>query len=315
MNWHHKRVLVTGAEGFIGSHLVGKLLAEGAQVHALVKRGSSLWRIEESIKSINLLEGDITDFNFLQSTVPKCRPQIVFHLAARLDVSRSWELVFPLIETNLSGTVNLLRVLKDCRIKLFVQTSSSEEYGDAPSPLIEDRRESPISPYSFSKVASTHFCQMVARAFDIPVTVVRLFPTYGPFQDGSMFIPSAIRELLIHHKFKMSPGEQKREFNYVDDIVRAYLAVAECPRAPGELFNIGNGIPYRLKDVVAIIKDLCGENALVEIGAIPYRKGEGKEIFCSNEKIKRLTGWSPLVSLEEGLKLTVEWYKKNLGKG
>ncbi len=208
MNWNGKRVLVTGAEGFIGSHLVKRLLKEGASVQALVKKGSSLWRIQDSIDRMLIVESDITDPDALKSVIPPSNPQIVFHLAALVDVSRSWELIAPLARTNIMGTVNLLSAVREAPLEIFVHTGSSEEYGDAHSPIAETCRESPISPYSFSKVAGTHLCQMAARTFDLPVTIVRLFPTYGPFQDGSMFIPSAIRDLLLRKEFKMSPGEQ-----------------------------------------------------------------------------------------------------------
>src|SRR4030042_3947357 len=167
MNWNGKRVLVTGAEGFIGSHLVKRLLKEGALVHAIVKKHSSLWRIQDSIDQLVVLESDITDLDFLKSIIPRFEPQIVFHLAALVDVSRSWDLILPLAKTNILGTLNLLLALKDSQFDAFVHTSSSEEYGDAHSPILETQRESPISPYSFSKVASTHFCQMAARTFHL----------------------------------------------------------------------------------------------------------------------------------------------------
>lgn len=309
MNWNGRRVLVTGAEGFIGSHLVKRLLQEGALVHALVRKGSSRWRIEGCLDRLAVAETDITDPASLRSIVSPLKPQVVFHLAALVDVSRSWELIAPLAQTNIMGTIHLLSAVKESPLDAFIHTSSSEEYGDAHAPIPETRRESPISPYSFSKLASTHFCQMAARTFDLPVTVLRLFPVYGPFQEGSMFIPSAIRDLVLKGAFKMSRGEQIREFTYVDDVVDAYLKVASCPEARGELLNVGNGVPCRLQDVIGIIRKLLGGETTVEVGAIPYRKGEGGEIFCSNLRVRQLTGWSPSVSLEEGLRVTVEWYK------
>jgi nucleoside-diphosphate-sugar epimerase len=308
MNWNGTRVLVTGAEGFIGSHLVKRLVTEGALVHALVKTASSLWRIEDHIDGLVVLESDIANPDSLRYSLHRLKPQIVFHLAALVDVSRSWELIAPLVQTNIIGTINLLSAIRESPLEAFIHTSSSEEYGDAPSPIEEARRELPISPYSFSKLASTHFCQMAARTFDLPVTVVRLFPVYGPFQDSAMFIPSAIRDLLMKKEFKMSPGEQLREFNYVDDVVEAYLAVARCERARGEILNVGCGIPYRLRDVAAMIRDLIGGPGTVRIGALSYRRGEGMACYCSSEKLRALTGWSPRVPLEEGLRMTINWY-------
>jgi nucleoside-diphosphate-sugar epimerase len=152
---------------------------------------------------------------------------------------------------------------------------------------------------------------MAAQTFDLPIISLRLFPTYGPFQESAMFIPSAITSLLSKKTFTMSPGEQKREFNFVDDIVEAYLKAAVCSEAHGKVFNVGNGIPYTLKQVIGIIKELIGGNLNIELGARPYRKGEGSECFCDNHTVSRLTGWSPQVSLKEGLRMTIEWYKTN----
>jgi nucleoside-diphosphate-sugar epimerase len=125
-----------------------------------------------------------------------------------------------------------------------------------------------------------------------------------------MFIPSAIKALLVEKEFSMSPGEQRREFNYVDDVVEAYLKAAVCQGARGEVLNVGNGIPYKIKDVVKLIKELIGGNGTVKIGGIPYRRGEGMECISNSEKLMGLTGWAPKVSLEEGLKKTVEYYKR-----
>lgn len=310
MSWKGPRVLVTGAGGFIGSHLVKRLLDEGSHVHILLKKNSTVWRIKEILNRLIVWEADITDLDSLQSIIPRSDPQVIFHLAALVDVSRSWDMVQPMTHTNIIGTINLLMALRPCSYEAFIQTSSSGEYGYAePSPLKEDQRESPESPYSFSKVSSTFFCQMAARTFDLPITIVRLFPTYGPLQESSMLIPSAIRDLLHEGEFKMTPGEQKREFTYVDDVVNAYLKVAFCREARGEVINVGSGIPYKVKDVVSMIQELLDGDTRVNVGALPYRKEERMECYCDNGKLKKLTGWFPQVPLQEGLRLTVEWYR------
>ena len=141
-------------------------------------------------------------------------------------MGRSWEPVEPLIKNNITGTVNLLTALRDTGFKSFIYPGTSEEYGNAAPPLCETQRESPISPYSFSKLSATAFCQMAAKIFDLPITVLRLFPTYGPAQRGSMLIPAAIRELLAGREFRMTHGEQLRDFIHVDDVVEACMRVA-----------------------------------------------------------------------------------------
>jgi nucleoside-diphosphate-sugar epimerase len=309
MNWNGVRVLVTGAAGFIGSHLTKRLLFENAHVHILLQKDLSPWRIKDYLDRLVVWEADITDPDTLQHIIPACNPQIIFHLAGLVDVTRSWEMVAPMIKNNFMGTVNLLIALQRCNVTAFIQIGSSEEYGDTVPLLREDQREAPISPYSFSKVAATFFCQMAAKTFGLPIKILRLFPTYGPTQEGSMFIPSAIRELLTTKEFNMSPGEQKRDFIYVDDVVEACLNIAACGKANGHIFNVGSGISYKINEVIDIIIKHMSEDVKVNVGALPYRKGEGMEFCCDNQKIKQYTGWSPKVSLQQGLQITVAWYK------
>ena len=179
MSWKERRALVTGAGGFIGSHLVKRLLDEGAQVHILLKGNESTWRIKDHLDRLVVWEADITDLTSLQSIIPRVNPQLIFHLAALVDVSRSWNRVVPMTNTNLLGTINLLTALEQSCFETFVHTGSSEEYGDTPSPCREDQRESPISPYSFSKLSSTHFCQMAAKTFDLRSFIPDLWSVPG----------------------------------------------------------------------------------------------------------------------------------------
>jgi UDP-glucose 4-epimerase len=309
MNWRDKKVLVTGGAGFIGSHLTRKLVAEGALVQVLLKKGESLWRIQELQEHLSVWEVDLADAESLQFIRSHFNPQVIFHLAAHVDVSQSWDIIPSMIQNNIVGTVNLLTVLRAAGFEKFILASSSEEYGDAPAPLSEVQRESPISPYSFSKLSSTVFCQMAARTFGLPITILRLFPTYGPFQQGSMLIPSAIHDLLTKKEFRMTAGEQSRDFIYVDDVVEAFLLIAMAKNIDGEIFSVGSGKPRKVKEVIELIKQYIGDDVTIMRGAIPCRTGEGNECYCDNSKIMRVTNWSPRVLLEEGLRITVEWYK------
>jgi nucleoside-diphosphate-sugar epimerase len=313
VSWENKKVLVTGGAGFIGSHLVRRLVSEGAHVQILFNRSESGWRIQDLLDRVKACEADVADITSLKKILSLC-PQIIFHLAAQVDVSQSWNIVHSMIQNNIIGTVNLLVTLKDTGFERFIYTSSSEEYGDLMSPLAEHLRESPISPYSFSKLSGTVFCQMAAKTFDLPVTIVRLFPTYGPAQQGSMLIPSAIRDLLLKREFLMTAGEQRRDFIYVDDVIEAFLLIAKSSHTPGELFNVGSGNPCTVNEIVELIKRYIGDDVTVTRGAIACRKGEVKECYCDNSKIRQLTKWSPKTSLEKGLKTTVQWYKEYYSK-
>lgn len=306
-----KTVLITGATGFIGSHLTRRLLKTGAEVHVFQKKDSNQFRIQDIIGNLTVWYGDIRDYHTICSCIRNSRPQTIFHLAALRNVKRDIELIEPMIDINIKGTLNLIKAVIDEKVALecFINTGTCEEYGDAVVPFLEDRREIPVSPYSASKVAATYFCQMVFKTMGLPIVTLRPFLTYGPYQDTDMFIPSLIYHCLEGKDFPMTEGLQTREFNYVDDIIDAYLLAASCRDAVGEIINIGNGVEYRIRDVAEKVVRMAGNPIRLLVGTLPKRPGETSHFFCSNEKAKRLLNWSPKVSLDEGLKKTIEWHK------
>lgn len=308
-----KVVLITGATGFIGSHLTRRLIGERAEVHILIKKGSSQFRIQDVAKNLTVWHGDAKDYPSILSCIRNARPQIIFHLAALRDVRRDVALLEPMIDINLKGTVNLLKAVIEEKLNLdcFITTGSSEEYGDGATPFREDQREIPVSPYSTSKVAATYFCQMLHKTMGLPIVILRPFLVYGPYQGIDMFIPSIIHHCIEGKNFPMTEGDQTREFNYVGDIVEAYLLAARSQEALGEVINIGNGIEYRIRDVAEKIVQMMGNPIRLLIGALPKRPGETKHFFCSNEKARKLLGWSSEINLDEGLGMTIKWYKEN----
>lgn len=312
--YKHKKVLLTGAGGFIGSHLTRRLLEEGAEVHVLLREDTGRFRLRDVIEKLNLWHGDLRDFQSICSCLRNAKPKIIFHLAAFRNVSRDPELIEPIVEMNMKGTLNLLEgVMKEkITLECFVNTGSAEEYGNGPVPFIEDQREKPVSPYSASKVAVTHFCQMLHRSIGFPIVTLRPFLVYGPNQDPDMFIPSLIKHCLEGRDFPMTEGVQTREFTYIDDITEAYILAAQCSRAAGEVINIGNGIECRIRDVAEKIMHMMENPMRLLVGALPMRSGETEHFFCSNKKARELLGWSPKVDLDEGLKITIKWYKENL---
>jgi UDP-glucose 4-epimerase len=309
----NKEVLVTGAAGFIGSHLTRRLLEEGAEVHVFLRKDSNQFRIRDFIENLTVWYGDLRDYPSICSCIKNSKPQIIFHLAALRNIKRASELIEPMIDVNIKGTINLLRAIIKEKITLerFVNTGSSEEYGNGTVPFNEDQKEIPVSPYSASKVAAVYFCQMLYRTMGLPTVTLRPFLTYGPYQDIDMFIPSLIYHCIEGKDFPMTEGDQTREFNYIDDIIEAYLLAARCPKVLGEIINIGNGIEYRIKDVAKKIVHIMGEPIRLLIGTLPKRAGEIEHVFCSNEKAKRLLEWSPRINLNEGLERTIDWYKRS----
>lgn len=306
-----KIILVTGAAGFIGSHLTRRLLEEGAEVHILLRKDTDQFRIQDFLEDLTIWYGDLKDFQRICSCIRGSRPQIIFHLAALRNVKRDPELIEPMIDINIKGTLNLLRgvIKENITLEFFINTGSSEEYGNGPVPFSEDQKEIPVSPYSASKVATTYFCQMVYRSMGLPIVTLRPFIVYGPNQDTDMFIPSLIQHCLEGKDFPMTEGDQTREFTYIDDVIEAYLLTAQCPQAAGEVINIGNGIECTIRDVAEKIVRMMGNPIKLLAGALPKRQGETDHFFCNNEKARKLLGWSPKIDINEGLKRTIEWYK------
>lgn len=306
------KVLVTGTSGFIGSHLARRLVAEGAEVHGLVEPGTSRWRIQDIQKQIELYDADLRDYESLKKITQGVKPQKVFHLAARVDVSRSLEIIDEMVEVNIRGTLNLLRALDGIAYDCFINTGTSEEYGDNPTPFREDQTPNPVSPYSAAKAAVTMFCRMLHKTSGLPVITLRPFLTYGPGQESDMLIPSLIRKVSQGEALEMTRGEQTREFNYVEDVVDGFIRASLSPGAIGEIINIGNGREYRVRDVVEMVLRLMNSPIEPRFGALDYRPGEAWHFYCDNTKARKILGWKPEVSLEDGLRMTIDWYQKHL---
>ena len=305
------KALVTGISGFIGSHLARRLVEEGAEVSGLVRNSSNLWRIQDLKNQIDLHYVDVRDFGAVKKAIQSIKPQKVFHLAAHVDVSRSFEVMDEMVEVNIKGTLNLLRALGGTDYDCFINTGTCEEYGDNPVPFREEQMPNPVSPYSASKVATTMFCQMLHKTKGLPIITLRPFLTYGPGQESNMLIPSLIQKAIEGETFEMTEGEQTREFNYVDDVVDGFVKASITPRAIGEIINIGNGVEYKIRDVVEMVLKLTNSPTKPKVGALDYRPGETWHFYCDNTKAREILGWSSKVSLEDGLKMTIDWFQKH----
>lgn len=306
-----ERVLVTGASGFIGSHLTRRLANEGAEVHGLIRSNSRIWRIEEVLNKIDIHRIDVRDFDSLKKLIAEVEPQRIFHLAACVNASRSLDLLEEMSDINIKGTLNLLRALDKVDYYSFINTGSSEEYGDNVTPFREDQPMNPVSPYSASKASTTLFCQMLYKTMGLPITTVRPFLTYGPMQEANMLIPSVIKSTINGVPFDMTKGEQTRDFNYVDDIVGGFIKASISPKAKGEIINIGNGREHKIIDVVQLILKLMNSPVEPKIGALPYRPGEAWHFFCDNSKARKIIDWKPKIDINEGLKRTIDWYRNH----
>lgn len=291
-----KKVLVTGAEGFIGRHLVKALLSCGAEIHGLYLKnpakdisGKMCWH-----------KADVRNGKALKRLVKKVKPDFVFHLAALLEKGEKPELVNRIMATNFYGTFNLLQALAGAKFSKLVFLGSGEEYGKNKAPFNEKQNVQPVSPYGVSKAAAENICLVFFKIFNYPVVILRPAVVYGPGQKNKMFIPSLLNTLVKNQPFKMSGGKQKRDFIYIDDLIEAILAATVKP-VKGEIINIGSGKSYSLKQVVAIARKISGSKGIISFD-LPYRQSEIMNYSFDISKAKKFLGWQPAYSLEDGLK-------------
>jgi len=314
------RILVTGAGGFIGSHLTERLVQEGHDVRAFIRynsQGRWGWLEESPCKDqIEVYMGDIRDLDSVRGAVKGV--DIIFHLAALIGIPYSYKSPLAYIRTNIEGTYNVLEAALKEGCRRVIHTSTSEVYGTAQYvPIDEAHPLHAQSPYAATKIAADQLALSYYRSFDLPVVVARPFNTYGPRQSARAIIPTVITQVLSGvHEIKLGNLSPTRDFNYVEDTVSGFLAVAFSERVEGEVINIGSGVEISIGNLVQLIGKITGIEIRVkqEEQRVRPDKSEVERLLCDNSKIKKLSDWEPKYSLETGLKETMEWLKNNLHK-
>jgi UDP-glucose 4-epimerase len=304
------KILVTGGAGFIGSHLTRRLVSEGHEVHVLHRPPSDLGRIKDVSSAIRLWGCDLADTDRLERVLESVKPEIVYHLAGDsklrhfdstlADVKES-------IDRNIRCSMNLVIAANGPSpgLALVICLGGLEEYGRGRAPYVESQREQPVSPYSASQVAVTHYLQMLAPHLRYRVLTVRPALVYGPAQSASFFIPALIEHCLQGRDFSVSSPNQGRDLLYIDDLIDALVLLLERPLASGEIINLGAGREYMMADVAATILRLTGAKINLITGATS-RPGQVEHLYCSNDKARELLSWQPSVDLEEGLQRTID---------
>jgi len=319
MEWGKKRALVTGAGGFIGSHLSEELVKLGAKVRALVHYNSrNDWGLiellpEEVKQELEVVTGDIQDPYMMRKAVKDC--DIVFHLAALIAIPYSYIAPESYVNTNVKGTLNLLQACLEEGVEKVVHTSTSETYGTAKyTPIDENHPLQGQSPYSASKIGADKIAESFYLSFDLPVATIRPFNTYGPRQSARAIIPTIITQVLSSSEVKLGLLTPVRDLTYVKDTVTGFLKVAESDRAVGEVINIGTGSGITIKELAEKIIELVDKDVRIvrDEQRIRPEKSEVMELICDSRKAKELIGWEPRYTLEEGLRETIRWIQDNL---
>ena len=319
MSWAGKRVLVTGAGGFIASHLTERMVQEGAAVRGLVHYnalGSRGW-LDESllVDQVEVLAGDITDRDSVRRAMEDV--EVVFHLAALIAIPYSYCAPESYVRTNINGTLNVLQAARDLGTPRVVHTSTSEVYGSALYVPIDEKH--PLqgqSPYSASKIGADKMAEAFYRSFDVQVATVRPFNTFGPRQSARAVIPSIITQCLKQGEVHLGSLTPTRDMNFVANTVDGFVMAAQSPKAVGHTVNLGSGREISIGDLAALIARLTGIDFEVESETARLRpeKSEVNRLLADHCLATELLGWIPLVSLEEGLERTISWIRENLDR-
>jgi NAD dependent epimerase/dehydratase len=316
-----KRILVTGAGGFIGSHLVEELLRIGAQVKAFVHYNSrNDWGLleflpKDTLKEIEVVAGDICDPFSVRNAIKGC--EMVFHLAALIGIPYSYMAPQSYIAVNAQGTLNVLQASLDQGVEKVIHTSTSEVYGTAKYvPIDENHPLNPQSPYAASKVSADKLASSYYLSFHLPVATVRPFNTFGPRQSARAIIPTIISQALTDSQVRLGSLEPVRDLTYVKDLVRGFLAVACAKACAGDTINIGTGRGIAVSDLAKAVSQILGKefDLKVEQERIRPEKSEVWKLICDYSKARDTIGWEPEYSLEEGLRESIEWIQGNLAR-
>jgi len=317
LSWKGKRVLVTGGGGFIGSHLVERLVEAGAETRALVHYnalGSRGWLdLSPLQKDIEVIAGDICDRDSVRKAMKPC--DVVFHLAALIAIPYSYQAPESYLRTNVGGTLNILQAAQELGVERLVHTSTSEVYGTARYvPIDEQHPLQGQSPYSASKIGADMMAEACYRSFGVPVVTVRPFNTFGPRQSARAVIPTIIAQCLGAETIRLGNLHPTRDLNYVANTVDGYLQAGLNPKVVGHTINLGSGREISVGELALLIARLAGCPARIECDEQRLRpeKSEVERLLADNRLARTLLDWQPAVSLEDGLLKTIEWMKEHM---
>lgn len=317
--WGGRKVLVTGAGGFIGSHLVETLVSSGAQVRGFVRYNSrgdaGLLRLlaPEVLSQVEVIAGDLRDEDAVRKAVQGC--QTVFHLSALISIPYSYYHPAEVASTNMMGTLNMLLACRDLGVERMVHTSTSEVYGTARiAPITEEHPLQGQSPYSASKIGADKLAESFYCAFGLPVITVRPFNTFGPRQSARAVIPTIITQALTLDTIQLGSLDTTRDFTYVSDTVSGFLCAARSEQGLGDMFNLGTGEEIRIGDLAEMVIRMVGRKVSIQVDSQRLRpqNSEVMRLISDNTHAREVIGWRPEVSFEQGLESTIAWISNHL---
>jgi len=309
-----RKIIISGATGFVGSNLARYFAEQNNEVHLLLRSSSYTWRIADIMDDVSVHEADLTAPVQLERVMTSVKPDIIMHTAVYGGHPLQND-IYKIFDSNLNGTINLVKACKNFDYELFINTGSSSEYGTKRQPVVETEVCEPGEDYGVSKIAASLYCQMVARRDRKPIITFRLFSPYGSYDDATRLIPSVIISCLNGRSPKISSPVFVRDYIYIRDIVSAYEKAVETShrQSSGEIFNVGSGKQQTVGDVVQHIIQLVDKNIQSEWGSPGKRQNEPLVWQADISKAERSLGWKPRYSIDHGLRETVEWFSKNIG--
>lgn len=307
-----KKVLITGATGFIGANLVRRLLKEGFEVHITTRKSSNKWRIDDVLSDVVDHELDLSDAEAVKNLISRMKPDIIFNLAiyggypAQSDTQK-------IIETNFIGAVNLIDACESIDYECFVQVGSSSEYGRKKEKMCESLLLEPINAYGVSKAAASLYTQYIAKEHDKPIVIVRPFSPFGYFEQPTRLIPTLIKNCLSNQDPELASPSSVRDFIFVDDLIDAFmLVIKNANNIKGEIFNIARGEQKSVEEVAKLVISLTNPDLNPKFGRALPRSYDSDIWIADISKAKNLLGWEPKTDMETGLRKTIEWFRENI---
>ncbi|AXV36694.1 MAG: NAD-dependent dehydratase [Methanobacterium sp. BRmetb2] len=319
MNLKGKSVLLTGAGGFIGSHLSEALIDLNVDLKAFVRYNSrNDWGMLEylprdKVNSLEVITGDLRDYDAIRDAVKDV--DVIFHLASLISIPYSYVHPRENVETNVMGTFNVLMAARDYQVEKIVHTSTSETYGTARYvPIDEEHPLQGQSPYSASKIGADKIAESFHLSYELPVATIRPFNTFGPRQSSRAVIPTIISQALTKDELQLGSLHPTRDYTYVKDLAQGFIKVGESPESVGEVINIGSNFEISIGDLTEKIISLIGRDVTIQTDQSRIRPSgsEVERLWCDNSKAKRLLNWEPSMSLDEGLQETINWIRENV---